>query len=1572
LANLDELRAEPVMGCTEGSASSNSTVVCLGGDDVLPARTATKVAFHFNFGVNATNIQCTLEGPAATVLVTSEACSSGWDTSAAGILQPGSHTFTATADVATGAALPEQTMTWTVAPAFEVEASPPMNISVTVPQTRSGFGLLIGETANLECRKPEVLDEDATWGPTPAACKALDLRSICDEVNADGASVLRVEVDTASITDADSDAAVTCPFQVVIEDRSNPLITSAVSYVGYVTFTATFMRLFPYARYDAYGERQVGENSKQQLNNEVIVGTTASASMFQLLSLKTEEINETTGEPYNEEVDFVVSRRDVLALPKNTAMRDTPEGAAILDSLEGPEASVGYFSSYNGTFEYNGQLIDTTITFNEAPTQFIGTWIQSYKIENDNDSTQLIIELAMEVIPGDVSDKSLACVFQLDPEDPQPDPGSSPEAGWCRSEANITSGETVQAYYLPRDEYGNAISAAYVFYVFNASFTGGDPLRPPPQPSNPAEVDEAYDSRTWQGAYTTTMEQVKPSGVYTLQTQYNGGAITLPTATVNMVDVACDRTLFLQVVADGDTCECLPGYQEDAEGAMVGDYTKCNLCPQGEYRADGTAAGTCSVCPSGTTTRLGEVATSEEACTCVVGTYIDPESATFACLKCPAGTYSDAPGQAACTFCPAGTFSPENAVSVDECQPCDVNQVTLVPGGACVQCEDVNANTIGDDRTKCQCKDKTQDFENPHYADLESLKNTTNLKRCNPCPEGAECIADEIYGLQGYWRKARNETELYVCKADFCLAENRDGVKLTDEAYECRFGHTGPMCSYCIDGWSKQGTFCQLCDEGGGMTPGVIIPVGLFCVILFLIAWLLQPLFFDKKKLAHSAFAMVQGKFAQAENTMASNLAAVKTALPTLPASDSSKAAPEAGPVTEAFDADAAAAAAAPAEAQDVFLGSDDRPMEAQDADMAAKDTRDPTNVGSVTQGVGRQMVGQMAERANYQDIEDSNMVNTEATDFNAAVGADGQVTVGASFSAEEITGGHMSAYDQLRGSGKIIISFMQVLSSYNEVYEIKWPRVIVDMFQWTNLIQLDLFSMPALSCVYPNSNFFFTFHIILVLPIGLVLSLVAIYFGALFTLPRLKNSKELQATFQNHFLHSILFFLFLMYPSISTRVLNVFNCTEIHGDFWLKSDLRIKCYDTEHNLEMAIAVVGLLLYPLGIPMMFLTLMHTERVHELAVYKQARLEVARLIKNVALRVPVVHDFVMECAPDRLFEEVSTDLLELVVLDLCPMRDGEESEEDEAEDAAGPVAFGEEFKAELEFPDECDADAMDLENAEHALADDANDPLRRRERLIARLLIFAHNHPVGIRLTSLPKMGWLERGDTEVTMHSTAYQVKERRAYSRLGSIFNMYHVKTWWYELLDMGRKLVMNGVLLFVGKGSTGQVALGSLVCMFMTCVHLKLNPFIDVLQNRLSMCCLLQLTSTLFVGLLLKVDITNEDAVSGNVLGALVVIMNVTIIIVPLVEIIMLISHLSKYGKRRKAFSPMRASLHKLSARIIENPTKSGRQVNEDGTETFVKQADWEDDDDLKKGSASANADNKPSTTAEIMTAL
>ena len=52
-----------------------------------------------------------------------------------------------------------------------------------------------------------------------------------------------------------------------------------------------------------------------------------------------------------------------------------------------------------------------------------------------------------------------------------------------------------------------------------------------------------------------------------------------------------------------------------------------------------------------------------------------------------------------------------------------------------------------------------------------------------------------------------------------------------------------------------------------------------------------------------------------------------------------------------------------------------------------------------------------------------------------------------------------------------------------------------------------------------------------------------------------------------------------------------------------------------------------------------------------------------------------------------------------------------------------------------------------------------------------------------------------------------YAHLERDACAHLGLLVSSFHAKTWWYEVLDLTRKLLLNGLLLFVGRGSAGQV---------------------------------------------------------------------------------------------------------------------------------------------------------------------
>ncbi len=56
------------------------------------------------------------------------------------------------------------------------------------------------------------------------------------------------------------------------------------------------------------------------------------------------------------------------------------------------------------------------------------------------------------------------------------------------------------------------------------------------------------------------------------------------------------------------------------------------------------------------------------------------------------------------------------------------------------------------------------------------------------------------------------------------------------------------------------------------------------------------------------------------------------------------------------------------------------------------------------------------------------------------------------------------------------------------------------------------------------------------------------------------------------------------MYPAVSSRVLSFFICRTVSGTSYLVADFELECYNSEWYQYLPVALVGLLLYPLGIP----------------------------------------------------------------------------------------------------------------------------------------------------------------------------------------------------------------------------------------------------------------------------------------------------------------------------------------------------------------------------------------------------
>ena len=71
----------------------------------------------------------------------------------------------------------------------------------------------------------------------------------------------------------------------------------------------------------------------------------------------------------------------------------------------------------------------------------------------------------------------------------------------------------------------------------------------------------------------------------------------------------------------------------------------------------------------------------------------------------------------------------------------------------------------------------------------------------------------------------------------------------------------------------------------------------------------------------------------------------------------------------------------------------------------------------------------------------------------------------------------------------------------------------------------------------------------------------------------------------------SVIFFMVLAYLPVSNQILGVFQCTQIADRSYLVADLAKQCYTQEHKTYMGVGLLGILLFPIGVPLMYLQML---------------------------------------------------------------------------------------------------------------------------------------------------------------------------------------------------------------------------------------------------------------------------------------------------------------------------------------------------------------------------------------------
>ena len=166
---------------------------------------------------------------------------------------------------------------------------------------------------------------------------------------------------------------------------------------------------------------------------------------------------------------------------------------------------------------------------------------------------------------------------------------------------------------------------------------------------------------------------------------------------------------------------------------------------------------------------------------------------------------------------------------------------------------------------------------------------------------------------------------------------------------------------------------------------------------------------------------------------------------------------------------------------------------------------------------------------------------------------------------------------------GKVLIGTVQLITSFSATYQVNMPELFSSFLDKLKFMSFDFSSVFALQCTTDGAGRFYAkFWASMMAP--LVFSLLIFLIGCC-----CKAEGNTMVKF-------IFICLFLLYPGVSQRSFSTFDCHVLdNGESWLRADYSVDCNSSTHATYRFIAVFFLLLYPFGVPLIFLGLLRMNK-----------------------------------------------------------------------------------------------------------------------------------------------------------------------------------------------------------------------------------------------------------------------------------------------------------------------------------------------------------------------------------------
>ena len=181
------------------------------------------------------------------------------------------------------------------------------------------------------------------------------------------------------------------------------------------------------------------------------------------------------------------------------------------------------------------------------------------------------------------------------------------------------------------------------------------------------------------------------------------------------------------------------------------------------------------------------------------------------------------------------------------------------------------------------------------------------------------------------------------------------------------------------------------------------------------------------------------------------------------------------------------------------------------------------------------------------------------------------------------------------RTKAKILVSFFQIVTSFESVLEVRFPTFYEKFTRWvSSTANLDALQLVRADCII-ETNFYTSLLAQTLLPFAITLLIIIEFFVVKYTWAR--NNRDRRLWNRNFATSSFLTLTYLVFASVSKTIFDTFNCQHFGDDptRYLARDQSIDCSSDEHKLYQKYAMAMILVYPFGIPAYYLCVLLMQR-----------------------------------------------------------------------------------------------------------------------------------------------------------------------------------------------------------------------------------------------------------------------------------------------------------------------------------------------------------------------------------------